>query len=182
MSQYAYARIPTVMKTLGYRSKQGGFTIVELLIVIVVIGILAAITIVAYTGIQNRANDTAVQADLRNFAGKIMQHQAVEGVYPTGGITSSPTGENFRIARSSYHTGVHNFIYCTSRDSGVTDFVIAARSKSGQRFSYSSSTGNVAPYNQTWGGVVDVCTNAGWTSYSVSYGYRSDGTWWPWVQ
>ena len=35
--------------------RQKGFTIVELLIVIVVIGILAAITVVAYNGIQERA-------------------------------------------------------------------------------------------------------------------------------
>lgn len=38
--------------------KRHGFTIVELLIVIVVIGILAAITIVAYNGIQTRAKNT----------------------------------------------------------------------------------------------------------------------------
>lgn len=38
-----------------------GFTIVELLIVIVVIGILAAIVIVAYNGVTARANDTKVR-------------------------------------------------------------------------------------------------------------------------
>ena len=37
------------------RHEQTGFTIVELLIVIVVISILAAITIVAYNGVQERA-------------------------------------------------------------------------------------------------------------------------------
>ncbi len=37
------------------RASQGGFTIVELLIVVVVLAILAAITITSYTGIQNRA-------------------------------------------------------------------------------------------------------------------------------
>lgn len=40
------------------KKQSKGFTIVELLIVIVVIGILAAITIVAYNGIQTRANNT----------------------------------------------------------------------------------------------------------------------------
>ncbi|MEP7204972.1 MAG: type II secretion system protein [Candidatus Saccharibacteria bacterium] len=42
---------------------QSGFTIVELLIVIVVIGILAAITIVAYGGITSRANTAKAQTN-----------------------------------------------------------------------------------------------------------------------
>ncbi len=46
------------------RHRNTGFTIVELLIVIVVIGILAAITIVAYNGITARANASAAQAAL----------------------------------------------------------------------------------------------------------------------
>ena len=46
--------------------KLAGFTIVELLVVIVVIGILAAIAIVSYTGIQNKANTTALVSDLDN--------------------------------------------------------------------------------------------------------------------
>ena len=46
-------------------STQRGFTIVELLIVIVVIGILAAITVVAYTGIQQRARVAVLMSDLK---------------------------------------------------------------------------------------------------------------------
>ena len=45
-----------------YLKNKSGFTIVELLIVIVVIGILAAITIVAYNGIQERARLASAQA------------------------------------------------------------------------------------------------------------------------
>ncbi|MDN5275377.1 MAG: Fimbrial protein [Candidatus Saccharibacteria bacterium] len=50
-----------------------GFTIVELLIVIVVIGILAAITIVAYNGIQNRAKAGAAQVAVSQAAKKVLQ-------------------------------------------------------------------------------------------------------------
>lgn len=49
-----------------------GFTIVELMIVIVVIGILAAITIVAYTGVQSRAQDTARQAESKQIESAVL--------------------------------------------------------------------------------------------------------------
>lgn len=45
-----------------------GFTIVELLIVIVIIAILAAITIVAYNGIQNRAINSKRDSDIASYA------------------------------------------------------------------------------------------------------------------
>ncbi len=51
--------------------KQTGFTIVELLIVVVVIAILAAITIVAYNGIQNRAKSSALQSMVSQTAKKV---------------------------------------------------------------------------------------------------------------
>ena len=46
------------------KNQQKGFTIVELLIVVVVIGILAAIVIVAYNGIQNQARVASQTSDL----------------------------------------------------------------------------------------------------------------------
>lgn len=66
------------------KSKHAGFTIVELLIVIVVIGILAAITIVAFNGIQNRANNTRVTSIVRSYVSALKAYAAVNsGNYPT---------------------------------------------------------------------------------------------------
>lgn len=64
------------------KKKQTGFTIVELLIVIVIIGILAAITIVAYNGIQVRSRDTIRVGDLRSIHKAIELYKAENGSYP----------------------------------------------------------------------------------------------------
>ena len=59
-----------------------GFTIVELLIVIVVIAILAAISIVAYTGIQSRAKTSSAQTAAANLEKKVQLYYIDEGHYP----------------------------------------------------------------------------------------------------
>ena len=62
---------------------QKGFTIVELLIVIVVIGILAAITIVAFNGIQNRGKSSASQSLANSVVKKAEAWNSVQGSYPS---------------------------------------------------------------------------------------------------
>lgn len=60
-----------------------GFTVIELLIVIIVIGILAAITIVAYSGIQTRARAAASVSHLDTLHNALEQYYAVHQSYPT---------------------------------------------------------------------------------------------------
>jgi len=61
---------------VAIRLKQSGFTIVELLIVIVVIGILAAITIVAFNGVQNKAKASAAQSAVSQANKKVLTYAA----------------------------------------------------------------------------------------------------------
>ena len=64
-------------------SKKDGFTIVELLIVIVVIAILAAITIVSYNGITNRAKAAATASLVSQINGKLLVYAiANDDAYP----------------------------------------------------------------------------------------------------
>lgn len=74
------------IKTL---KKERGFTIVELLIVIVVIAILAAIVIVAYNGIQNRAKTQSAKSAASNVQKKIESYNAAVGSYPLGAANAA---------------------------------------------------------------------------------------------
>lgn len=62
--------------------KPRGFTIVELLIVIVVIGILASVTIVAFNGVQTRAKNAKSTAAIKDWVKIIKLHYADLGAYP----------------------------------------------------------------------------------------------------
>jgi prepilin-type N-terminal cleavage/methylation domain-containing protein len=77
-------------KNLKDMKSEKGFTIVELLIVIIVIGILAAIIIVAYNGVTNKAKATKSQAAAASVIKKAEAYNAFVGSYPgTGGVTAT---------------------------------------------------------------------------------------------
>ncbi len=64
------------------RIERAGFTIVELLIVIVVIAILAAISVVAYNGMQGRAEDVRRITDAKNIVKALELYKINNGNYP----------------------------------------------------------------------------------------------------
>ncbi|HEY8885976.1 MAG TPA: type II secretion system protein [Candidatus Microsaccharimonas sp.] len=68
--------------TSNINAHKSGFTIVELLIVIVVIGILAAITIISFNGVSNRAKVALISSDLTNVSQKLKTDQAINGLFP----------------------------------------------------------------------------------------------------
>ncbi len=80
------------------RRSQQGFTIVELLIVIVVIGILAALVITTYSGIQQKGRNTERTTDLKAVQGQLEAYYASNGRYPTlANLNTQPTTGNWWI-------------------------------------------------------------------------------------
>ena len=66
-----------------------GFTIIELLIVIVVIGIIASITIVSYNGVQARGQDARRKSDITNLQDAIEIYKINTGNFPA--VTAANT-------------------------------------------------------------------------------------------
>ena len=63
-------------------ASRSGFTIVELVIVMVVIGILAGIVVVSYNGIQTGARDTRRDSDVAQIKIALEKYQAANSTYP----------------------------------------------------------------------------------------------------
>jgi prepilin-type N-terminal cleavage/methylation domain-containing protein len=68
--------------SMNHKSAHNGFTVVELLVVIVVIGILASLTIVSFTGVSQQAAVATLQSDLKNAATQIGIDYVNDGAYP----------------------------------------------------------------------------------------------------
>lgn len=180
-------------------TKQKAFTIVELLIVIVVIGILAAITIVAYNGIQNRARASAASSALSQAAKKIAVWQvdnpsttpsslATAGITDTSDvtfqytpgtngaycITATATNISYKITESSNPTPGG----CSGHGQGgvaaVTNLLVDPRATGTRWFSVIAGT-VTRTLNVSWSGETNwarhVSTSAG---YSVSRVYLNE--------
>lgn len=66
------------------KQRRPGFTIVELLIVIVVIAILASISVAAYSGIQARGRDSQRRQDVKTIVKALEMYYVDNGRYPSG--------------------------------------------------------------------------------------------------
>lgn len=160
-----------------------GFTIVELLIVIVVIAILAAISIVAYSGISNRANDSSVRSDLTAFAKKVELYRVDS---TTNTLPQPPTASlGLKFSKNAYKLGGNNVYYCTSPDG--TAFALGAIPKDAQYMLMIASGESISVVPSESISLATVCSKAGRSAdgsggYSGAWmGYTSGGGWASWT-
>lgn len=162
--------------------RQRGFTIPELLIVIATIAILAAVVIVSYNGITNKANNAAVQSDLEAVRGLLESYRAdpdTPDEFPHDTTALATLG--IKATKKSYQTNLStNFIYCVASD--YKSYALAAASKSGEIFminekgfrDYTLGSGNF-----TSSGLCPAVGMGG--GYFVTAGMTAPNTWASWV-
>jgi len=136
----AYGKLELLMMNATKQQISRGFTIVELLIVIVVIGILAAITIVAFNGVQQKAAVAAIQSDLTQNAKAIMSAAATSSTGQHSTLAAMPGGAaNVKLDLTKYKVAS----YCGD----ANNFVLAVQTTSGDE--YYTKTGSAVVKDNT---------------------------------
>ena len=83
---------------MRFQTKQQGFTLIELLVVVVIIGILASVAIPNFAGAQDKAKNSAVQANGHTVQLALEQY----GVDNTGQYPQTMTGASTVVGNSAY--------------------------------------------------------------------------------
>lgn len=108
--------------------QRAGFTIVELLIVIVVIAILAAITIVSYTGIRQRTIESGVKSELSSYSKTLENARTSSGTntFPSSLSAAGITLPAQKSGQYTYYVSTNNTIYCIEATGADKPYIVSS--------------------------------------------------------
>jgi len=150
------------MQKSNSSSPSFGFTIVELLVVIVVIGILAAITLVAYNGISQRAITSSLQSDLTNASQQLKLFYVDNSAYPlTNNCTIPQSTTNICLKTSPNNS----LTYYPGSLSNPQTFGISAGNSNSTRYNITDNSSAIALSTSCPSGFITV---PGSTTYGTS--------------
>lgn len=146
-----------------HKARPSGFTIVELLIVVVVIAILAAVSIVAFNGVSKRARESSLQSTLRSTSTQIQTYYTDVGEYPSE-LTALNNGQGPKVGEDiSFAYTQESGSYCLTITSTqyTENFYLCGHDGAIQKGAYASHVALLS------GGYP---TRGGYTNISSSYG------------
>jgi type IV pilus assembly protein PilE len=78
--------------------RQAGFTLIELMIVVAILGVLLVLAIPSYTDYVRKANRGDAQAELLDWANRLEIYRAGNPTYDSGGAVSAPTHPRYNFS------------------------------------------------------------------------------------
>ena len=121
-------------------NQEQGFTLVELMIVIAIIGILAAIAIPNFLSYQRKGYDAAAQSEAMNFLHATMNHFADQGTVTPISVDKDTTMKGFSVNTLDF---AYDGQIVQDTDGGVTGAVTINHVKSSQKFIVNGSSARV---------------------------------------
>ena len=147
--------------------KKQGFTIVELLVVIVVIGILATITVVSYTGITTKANTATNKQNASSVLAAAQTFYTDSSTFPATDATSATVYTNFNVATNVAKLPAGLTINNVVLAAGSTIRYLLNAAGTGVCVTYWDYSGSGAKVS-LFGGVATADSNAGATAASCT--------------
>jgi len=128
-----------MLEMLRKRRDDEGFTLIELMVVVLIIAILLAIAIPTFLGARQRAQDRAAQSNLRNafttekvyytdnqkYTQDITALQSLENSLKWVTAPPSPGGREVRVQVGSSSVGTDDVVCLTAQSASGTTFVLA---------------------------------------------------------